>query len=136
MRQSKLLKGALFHDPMLLIRLCLGIAFIWHGTPGIFSGDFMEGITSYMHMNGIPMPKLMAYLSQGTELLCGVLLLLGFWTRPAAFLLAINMAVAAIVVSTGEAGDLVNGELNLLYLIMAVALFLNGPTSLSLDKRI
>ena len=134
MQQNKLLYGALFHDPILLIRLSLGIAFIMHGTPGIFSGDYMEGIISYMDMSGIPMPMVSAYLSQGVELICGVLLILGLWTRPAALLLAINMAVASAVALLGTNGDIANGEVNLLLLVMAITVFLHGPTTtLSLD---
>ena len=134
MQKSNLLYGALFHDPMVLIRLSLGIAFIIHGTPGIFSGDYMEGIISYMDMSGIPMPTLSAYLSQGVELVCGILLLIGLWTRPAAFLLAINMAVASAVALLGANGDIANGEVNLLLLVMAIAVFLHGPTTtLSMD---
>jgi putative oxidoreductase len=76
----------------------------------------------------------------GAEVGCAALLVLGFATRPAAFILAFTMTVAAFNIHAG--GPLFMGggdgakEPALLYLIPAVALLLCGAGNYSVDSLI
>lgn len=132
---TKLLNQPYFKDPLLLLRIWLGIAFISHGTPGIFNADYMAGFAGYMETIDMPMPTLMAYLSQGAELFAGILLLLGLFTRFAALMIIVDMLFATFMAMRGDIFGDFQAEISFVYLIIAIALFLNGATSYSMDRK-
>jgi putative oxidoreductase len=76
----------------------------------------------------------------GTEVGCAALLVLGLATRPAAFILAFTMTVAAFNIHAGGPLFMSDGpgskELALLFLIPSVALLLSGAGAISLDSLI
>ena len=75
---------------LLVLRLMLALLFIYHGYPKIEHG--ISGAEQYMMSVGLP--AYCAYIAVAVEIGGGVLLILGLFTRPAALLLAIEMAVA------------------------------------------
>lgn len=80
---------------------------------------------------GFPSPELFAWGATVTEVGGGVLLALGLLTRPAATLVAVNMAVVTFVANAGKAfGDL---ELGLLYGVIMLAFAVLGAGRYSLD---
>jgi putative oxidoreductase len=74
---------------LLLLRLALGIIFIWHGYPKLTHPNAMHGI---FVQHGLP--GYFVTVAGVLEVFGGGLLILGFLTRIAALLLAIEMAVA------------------------------------------
>ncbi len=86
------------------IRIAVGILFIVSGIVKLFImgptavGQFFGGI-------GIPAPLFFAYLVGLVELLGGIAVLIGFWTRLAAILLSAVMLVAMF---TAHLPDLLN----------------------------
>ena len=121
---------------MVILRVWLGIAFIMHGLPGIFDADYMAGVAGFMESYNIPASMLMAYLSKGAELICGILLILGLFTRLASIVLAIDMAVATFFALRGDIFGDFQAEISFTYLIIALALFLYNPLSMSLDRML
>jgi putative oxidoreductase len=82
---------------------------------------------------GIPAP--LAYASCFAEFLGGLALLLGLLTRPAAAIVAVNMAVATFVML--PKGFLMGGAAYpFCLLVMALAILLAGPGAFSLDAVI
>ena len=75
---------------LLVLRLGLGLIFIYHGYPKLFthSRDSVEG---FIHMG---FPGYFSYVAGVVEFFGGVLLAAGLFTRPAALLLTAEMAVA------------------------------------------
>ena len=69
------------------------------------------------------------------EVLCAALLVLGLFTRLAALVLAVEMAVAFTVVHGHVLTGAHSGELAFLYLAGFVALFLGGGGCCSVDGR-
>lgn len=136
MNLSTILHKPLFKSPLVLIRIWLGITFINHGIPGIFSSGFMEGHIGLMESYNLPMPVVMAYLSKGIELVAGICLLLGLFTRFAAGLIALSMLGAIFTALSGSIFDDWQNEISFTYFIMAIAIFLKGSTDYSLDRRI
>jgi putative oxidoreductase len=126
----------IFKSPLALIRIWLGVTFIHHGIPGIFSADFMDGHIGMMEFFDMPMPILMAYLSKGIELFAGICLLLGLFTRLAAGLIALSMLVAIVTALSGGIFDDWQEEISFTYFILALALFLKGSTDFSLDRQL
>jgi putative oxidoreductase len=77
-------------------------------------------------------------VSQGltifAEFSCSILLLLGFFTRPALFILMGCMAVIAFILQWND--PLSDKEHALLYLISYIMIFLTGAGKYSLDAKI
>lgn len=75
---------------LLIIRLTLGAIMTVHGYHKVFGG-----LGHFAHMVGsMGLPSWLGYLSAFTEFLGGLLMLVGFFTRPAAFAVCIDLCVA------------------------------------------
>jgi putative oxidoreductase len=75
---------------LLLLRLAVGITFVSHGYPKLI-GNPAHWVEVFPRLG---FPGYFAYLSGTLELFAGGLLIFGLFTRGAALLLAIEMAVA------------------------------------------
>jgi len=126
-----------------VIRVTLGVIFFAHGAQkvfGWFGGYGLKGTTGYFVSIGLPLP--VAYAACFLELLGGVGLLLGLFTRLAA-LAIIAMMAGAIAKVHWPHGFFINWELapgkghgleaNLAFIAMAVACVIAGGGALSLD---
>jgi putative oxidoreductase len=129
-----------------LIRLVMGIVFFAHGAQKMlgwwggfgFSGT-MNAFTTMMH---IPAP--FAFLAICAEFFGGLGLILGFLTRIAAFGIAVNMAVAVLMIHV-HVGFFMNWygnqkgegfEFHLLALVLAITLVVRGAGALSVDRAL
>lgn len=74
----------------LVLRLALGILILLHGVAKISSG--VSGVGGMLASHGLP--SALAYLVYVGEIVAPVLLIIGLYTRPAAWIIAINMVVA------------------------------------------
>ena len=75
---------------LLVIRLTLGTIMTVHGYHKVFGG-----LQHFAHIvGGMGLPVWLGYISAFTELLGGLLLIVGFFTRPAAAAVCINLCVA------------------------------------------
>lgn len=111
------------HLAPLMLRLALGAIFIVHGLPKLTG---LEGTAQFFAQVGIPAPFVMALVVGVIELIGGALLLIGYQTRIAAALLALNMLGAIITVKF--AAGFVNGwEFDAVLLAAALSLVLSGP---------
>ena len=126
---------------VLILRLFLGFAFMMHGSQkllGAFGGGGVAGVAGMMGKLGIEPSLVWAWVVSITEFVGGVCLFFGFLTRFWAAGLVIDMAVAVVKV------HLVNGffvgkngvELPLTFGVIALAILLTGPGSLSMDRAI
>ena len=79
-----------------------------------------------------PIPVVMAFLAKGSELLGGVLVLVGLFTRPAAFLIAFTMFIATITANLGKDWNN-DGGFTVSYFLFALILIINGGGKFSLD---
>ena len=101
-----------------------GKVFGWFGGQGLEAT--IQGFVNYMHI-----PAFLGYVSTFTELLGGLLLILGLITRPAAFAVFINMLVAGIV--SLPKGFLIGAAYPFSLMSMALVILLIGPMGISLD---
>jgi putative oxidoreductase len=114
-----------------VLRCVTGLLFLCHGLQkliGAFGGIDGKGA-------GIP-PGTLPWFGGVLELIGGPLILLGLFTRPAAFLLCGEMAVAYFHVHAphGFAPIRNGGELAALYCFVFLYLFTAGPGPISLDR--
>jgi putative oxidoreductase len=75
---------------LLLLRVAIGVIFIYHGYPKLF-GHTREAMQAFAHMG---FPRYFAYISGVIEFFGGCLLIAGLFARIAGLLLACEMAIA------------------------------------------
>jgi len=113
-----------------LLRVSVALLFMTHGAQKLFG--FPEGVP-------IPIGKISSLLGIAgiLEFFGGFFLLIGFLTRPFAFVLSIEMAVAYIHVHAARSfWPLLNGgELALLYFFIFLFLTSAGAGKFSIDDR-
>src|SRR3989344_8232197 len=77
-----------------LLRVVLGIIFLYHGYSKLFVVGGFKGIVGFFTTIGIPLPLYSALLVSVVEFVGGALLILGLLTRWTSILLLIEMLVA------------------------------------------
>jgi putative oxidoreductase len=119
---------------LLLLRLALGIIFIFHGYPKLFTHT-RESIQMFEHMG---FPGYFVYLAGSIEFFGGSVLILGLFTRIAGLLLAGEMAIAIwrVHLPQGPITMVKNYEFPLLLATAAFTLATVGAGLISLDHAI
>jgi len=121
---------------LLIIRVGLGIMFIYHGYPKLMGGpkEWTElgGSMKYVGIHFLPL--VWGLLAAATELLGGFLLIIGLAFRPVCILLFINLVIAALMHlrtggGLGEAAHAVEDA------IVFAGLIFIGPGKYSVDKK-
>jgi putative oxidoreductase len=86
----------------ILVRLVVGYRLIWGSADNVFSWPRMVEFAEFLQHQGFPFPLPGAVISAGAQFLCGLLFILGAWTRPAALVMLVNFAVALVLVHLGQ----------------------------------
>lgn len=116
---------------LFLLRFGAGALIFTHGLPKLmkmFSGDF-----TFADPIGIG-PELSLILAAFAEGICGLFVALGLWTRFAAIVLSINMAVAFFFAHAGDPFS--TKEKSLLFLLMFVVILFTGAGKYSIDQKL
>lgn len=113
-----------------LLRLFLAWIFIKAGLGkafGLFGGAGIEGFSGYLASLDFSFPLLLAYLVAWFELICGIMFLLGAWTRLASIPIIVIMIVAIVKVHP------TNFNYPALVLLASLVLIETGSGKLSVD---
>ena len=119
---------------LFVFRLCIGLTMLLnHGLDKLkkFS-TLSSGFPDPLHVGHTTSLVLVVF----AEVVCSALLALGLVTRFAAFVSAINMAVAFFVVLKASFGGEHSGEPAFIYLAGFIALLIAGPGKLSMDAAL
>jgi len=119
---------------LLILRLVLGLLILLHGISKLPPPP-KEIADMLAHAN---LPAALAWGAYVGEILAPILLIIGVWTRLAA--IVINMIVAVLTAHTGQLFSLGNAggyalELQAMYLFVALALAFTGAGRLSVGGR-
>lgn len=132
------------------LRLVLGLAFLYHGVPKVFTAEGNQMFQGMLQQIGVPAPGLMSYAVGLAEVASGVALLLGVLVTVASGLMIVNMLVAMFTVHLPHGFNFMNitgmteqgpqfgmpgYEVNLLFIAGLAALAMWGPGALSLSGR-
>ena len=116
---------------LLVLRVGIGTAFIFHGFPKLFMGGAAH-LAGAMTKAGIPGGVVGAYLAGSAEFFGGIALIAGFLFLPTALIMAFNMFVAlSFHLSSGA--PFIEYSHALESLILFIALAISGPGRYSLD---
>lgn len=84
--------GALF------IRLAVGVRLVYGTQDNVFSYAHMQEFERFLAAHGTPFPLFSAFLSAYAQFICGILMIVGLFTRAAGLIMTINF-IAAIVIA-------------------------------------
>jgi len=126
---------------LLILRLCLGAIFIGHGLQkafGLFGGPGVTGFSEMLSGLGFKPALFWAYIAAYTELIGGLLLLVGIFTRGAAAFILILIIVATLKVHLTKGFFLQGGgfEYNLLIMGACLLLIILGAGKFSLFNKL
>lgn len=114
-----------------LLRIVAAYMFLLHGTDKVFGIPAVFGQQPLFSLFGI---------GGVIEIIGGVLLILGLFTRPVAFILSGQMAVAYFYVHASAANVLLpilnQGELAALYSLVFLFFFVHGAGAFALDNKL
>lgn len=116
---------------ILILRLGLGFMFMAHGLQmafGMFGGPGVVGFSKFLTDLGFTPAIFWSYLAAYTTLVGGLFLMVGIFTRAAAFLLMLFIMVAAIKVHLTKGFFLQAGgfEYNFVIACVCLALIISG----------
>lgn len=120
----------------LILRLTLGILILLHGLAKLVHGiGPIQGMVT-----GMGLPVFFAYGVYVGEVLAPLMLILGFYARIGALLIAVNMVFAFLLAHTGQLTTLTDTggwalELQGMFLCTAVALVLLGPGRIGINRQ-
>ncbi|RYE11623.1 MAG: DoxX family protein [Sphingobacteriaceae bacterium] len=121
---------------LLIIRIGLGVMFIWHGVPKLAGGpDGWEKLGGAMQTVGISFaPAFWGFMAAVIETFGGLLFLIGLAFRPVCILLTINLIIATLM--HFSKGDGLHGAAHAIEdAIMFAGLIFVGPGLYSIDKK-
>ena len=87
-------KGAFF------VRLVVGFVLVYGTQDNVFSHERMLEFRDFLAVRRVPAPLLAAHVSVYAQFVCGILILLGAFTRAAAVVMIVNFIVALVMVHT------------------------------------
>ena len=123
------------------LRLIAGVIFAAHGGQKLFAwfgGYGLDGTGQWMESIGLSPGYLMALMAGSAEFLGGLLLIIGFLTRPTSFVLAITMVVAILSVHISNGMFMSNNgfEFGLSLIAITLALLIQGGGKYSIDGKV
>ncbi|MGJ8689690.1 MAG: DoxX family protein [Gammaproteobacteria bacterium] len=118
-----------------ILRILSAAMFMTHGYAKIL-GDNPQPFLGGMGFFGVDLGVNMLWVAGIIELVGGALLVLGLFTRVAAFFAATLMAMAYLTAHAAWFPTLNNGELAAMYFIVYLAIFAQGPGAISLDAML
>jgi len=109
---------------VLPLRLVIGLVFVVHGAQKLLVFG-LAGTSGFLASLGVPLPQVAAAGLIAVEIVGGLALVAGAWTRPAAALLAADMLVAILTVHA-RGGFFVPGGVEFVLTLLGGCLALVG----------
>ena len=116
-----------------LIRIIVGIAMIYHGWE-VFDTKTMNSYLEWDMFKNSSFSKFMIYAGKGGELVGGIFLLFGLFTRIALLVLIGTLAYIAFFVGHGKIWY--EDQYPFLFVLLFLVLFFTGPGKFSLDYKL
>ena len=113
-----------------IARMILGVFLIIHGIE-IFDEGLMGEYAKWDSFKNYPSPAVAVYIGKGCELLAGILLLLGLFTRLACLVVMANFLFITFFVGHGKFWY--EDQHPFMFVLVAAIIFFTGPGKWSID---
>jgi putative oxidoreductase len=116
-----------------IIRIIIGLFLIYHGRE-VFDAERMKEYTTWGTFKNHSLQTFMVYLGKAAELVGGILLTLGLFTRLACIITAGTMLFIVFFIGHGKFWQ--DDQHPFLFVLLAFIFFFTGPGTWSLDQLI
>lgn len=113
------------------VRIIVGLFMAYHGWE-VFDSAKMKEYVTWDSFKGYSSPAAMVYLGKIAELVAGILLTVGFFTRLASLVLIFTMLYIAFFVGHGKVWY--EDQHPFLFVLLGMVFFFRGPGRLSVDQ--
>lgn len=104
---------------------------IFHGWE-VFDAEKMKVYLTWDSFKGFSSPSFMVYMGKIAELIAGILMTIGLFTRPAALVLIFTMLYISFLVGHGKVWY--EDQHPFLFVLLGLVFFFTGPGKLSVDQ--
>jgi putative oxidoreductase len=116
----------------LVLRIVLAVSLLHYGYQKVSSHAALAGFAH--HVSQLGLPYWLGYVSAFTEVVGGIMMILGLFTRFFAFLIAINMLTALFTVAIHR--DFQSANYVIALAAIAIMLLFYGAGTWALDRKI
>jgi putative oxidoreductase len=116
-----------------LLRIITGLLMTYHGWE-VFDRPTMESYFGWDVFKAMPAPEFMLYMGKGSELVAGLLLTVGLFTRIACLMIIGVMSFICFVVGGGKFWY--QDQHPFLFVMLGLVFFFTGPMAWSLDQML
>jgi putative oxidoreductase len=121
----------LFNPGLALVRVITGYFMIYHGKE-VFDTGLMNGYLDWAMFKHSPAGKFMVYTGKSAELIGGILLALGLFTRIACTILVFTMGYITFFVGGGKIW--MDDQHPFLFVLLGLVFLFTGPGTWSVDQ--
>ena len=115
---------------LVLLRILTGLLMAYHGLE-VFKPAVIKSYTEWDVIKKLPSPLFIVYLGKGLELVTGVCLSLGLFTRIAALFMFIDMIFICFKIGNGKFWY--EDQHPFIFALLALVFFFTGPVKFGLD---
>jgi uncharacterized membrane protein YphA (DoxX/SURF4 family) len=114
-----------------IIRILVGLFMFYHGLE-VFDAAKMKEYSTYTSIKNFSFPLMLAYAGKIAELIGGLMLALGFFTRLGIIILIIPMLYIVFLIGNGKIWY--DDQYPFLFVLLALVYFFSGPGAWSIDN--
>lgn len=115
---------------LVVLRIITGLLMAYHGLE-VFKPETIKGYSEWESIKKLPFPLLMAYIGKGLELVTGICLAIGLFTRIAALFMFINMIFICFKIGNGK--FYYEDQHPFIFALLALVFFFTGPVKWGVD---
>lgn len=113
------------------VRIIVGFFMIYHGWE-VFDKEIMSGYLTWDSFKGFSSPAFMVYMGKIAELIAGIFLLIGLFTRLASLVLIFTMIYVSFFVGHGKVWY--EDQHPFLFVLLGLVFFFTGSGKWSVDQ--
>ena len=115
-----------------IVRIIMGMLLVYHGFE-VFNPKLMAEYAQWDMFKNLSFGLIMVYIGKGSELIVGLLLILGLWTRFASIILILTMVYITFFIGKGKFWY--EDQHPFLFILLGIIYLFNGAGLWGFDKK-
>lgn len=115
-----------------IVRIITGLLMIFHGFE-VFDAKLLADYAQWDMFKNLSFGLIMVYIGKGSELIAGILLMIGFWTRIASIILIITMTYILFFIGNGKFWY--EDQHPFLFILLGFIYLFNGAGVWGIDRK-